>query len=102
MNKFQRKLAEKMGEKTMTISVKDWDKLKLEQYVLKEKYKDLLDTKTQVHMRAMMVQQKLDKLKYAIWKIPKRKNKDESDSDYLDRYAKWGIDILMLVNKLVK
>ena len=41
MSKFQRKLAEKMGEKTMTISVKDWDKLNDKVEFLKNQNFDL-------------------------------------------------------------
>lgn len=36
MSKFQRKLAEMMGEDTMIISVKEWDKLESEIKTLKD------------------------------------------------------------------
>ncbi len=47
MSKFQRKLAEKMGEKTMTISVKDWDELE----ELKEDYKSIAISDFQIIKR---------------------------------------------------
>jgi len=43
--------------------IKDYQHLQQDLQNLKDKYKDLLDTKTQVHMRAMKLQQELDKLK---------------------------------------
>lgn len=57
MSKFQRKLAEKMGEDTMKVSVKEWDELE----ALKEDYKSITISDTKVMKRQNKEIQELEK-----------------------------------------
>jgi len=73
MSKFQRKLTKKMSEKTMTISVKDWDKLKLRcnqtEIALKGSYKTidrLLEDNSECAKLNYDLQQKLQTIKEII------------------------------------
>jgi len=65
-----KRLGIQVGGYVTEMTLKQWKALEKERDKLKEKYKDLLETKTQVHMRAMRLNQELQILKEKVRGLP--------------------------------
>ena len=86
MSKFQRKLADKMGEKTMTISVKDYDQLKKERDELRTNLLSAVKTGIRLDNKLLIEEEAASEQNSKLWQTRKEL---QTLKDELRGLVKW-------------